>query len=69
MCYADRETRYKTSDVRSVDTFPLCDQFPAFPSFCDSAQEGEELAGLNTRRAKLGTKLVAKGMELEIAAE
>ena len=37
--------------------------------FCDPAQEGEELAGLNTRRAKLGTKLVAKGIELEIAAE
>ena len=37
--------------------------------FCDPAQEGEKLAGLNTRRAKPGTKLVAKGMELEIAAE
>jgi hypothetical protein len=36
--------------------------------FCDPAKEGEELAGLNMRGAKLGTKLVAKGMELEIAA-
>ena len=36
--------------------------------FCDPAQEGEELAGLNSRGAKLGTKLVPKGMELEIAA-
>ena len=36
--------------------------------FCDPAQEGEELDGLNKRGAKLGTKLVAKGMELEIQA-
>jgi hypothetical protein len=32
--------------------------------FCDPANEGEALAELNTRGAKLG----AKGMELEIAA-
>jgi len=36
--------------------------------FCDPAQEGEELAGLNLRGKSLGTKLAAKGMELEIAA-
>jgi len=35
--------------------------------FCDPANEGEELAALNSRGAKLGTKLVAKGMDLEIA--
>ena len=36
--------------------------------FCDPANESAELGELNTRCAKLGTKLVAKGMELEIAA-
>ena len=36
--------------------------------FCDPANEGGELGELNTRGAQLGTKLVAKGMELEIAA-
>ena len=35
--------------------------------FCDPANEGAELGELNARCAKLGTKLVAKGMELEIA--
>ena len=69
MRHAVRHTIYQTSDIRSVVTFLLCDQFPAFPSFCDPAQEGEELAGLNTRCAKLGAKLVAQGMELEIAAK
>jgi len=36
--------------------------------FCDPANESAELGELNKRCAKLGTKLVAKGMELEIAA-
>ncbi len=36
--------------------------------FCDPANENAELGELNLRGAKLGTKLVAKGMELEIAA-
>lgn len=36
--------------------------------FCDPANEDVELGELNKRGAKLGTKLVAKGMELEIAA-
>ena len=35
--------------------------------FCDPANEGKELAELNERGAKLGTKLVINGMELEIA--
>jgi hypothetical protein len=36
--------------------------------FCDPAKEGVELGELNGRCAKLGTKLVAKGMEFEIAS-
>jgi hypothetical protein len=36
--------------------------------FCDPANEGVELGELNGRCAKFGSKLVAKGMELEIAA-
>jgi Bacterial capsule synthesis protein PGA_cap len=36
--------------------------------FCDPANEGKELGELNVRGAKLGTKLVATGMDLEIAA-
>jgi poly-gamma-glutamate capsule biosynthesis protein CapA/YwtB (metallophosphatase superfamily) len=34
--------------------------------FCDPANEGAELGELNARCAKIGSKLVAKGMELEI---
>jgi hypothetical protein len=35
--------------------------------FCDPANESAELAELNMRGAKLGTKLIVNGMELQIA--
>ena len=34
--------------------------------FCDPANEGAELGELNGRCAKIGSKLVIKGMELAI---
>ena len=34
--------------------------------FCDPAQESAELEALNQRAEKLGTRLIANGMELEI---